>query len=200
MKPDVPAIIQPLPENYRYKGGIQTLHDVLLRCRRPADSDCWIWSLTTMHAQGRTPMCSIVGRTRMSTRRAAWLLSGRPLKIDHIVWNHCGEMLCCNPEHCRAGSRRQAVQHQARTGSFATHSRKKASARRGRQCRRLTDDQARAVLIDPRTSTEIARELGVSRQAIGALRRGKHYADIQPRGDVFALGQTGTIALRRGAR
>jgi hypothetical protein len=46
--------------------------------------------------------------------------------------------------------------------------------------RRLTDLEVRLVLLDPRSTALVAKDLGVSHQAVGYIRTGVYRADVWP--------------------
>lgn len=47
-------------------------------------------------------------------------------------------------------------------------------------CRRLTELEVRLALLDPRSAAAVARDIGVSKQAIGYIRTGVYRADLWP--------------------
>lgn len=184
-----------LPDDFRRCGGIETLHDVRLRCvcsEHADDGDHWLWRMATMHKGGKLPMCHVSGHPqRMAVRRVAWLLSGKPIKPRHLVWGTCDEPLCCNPTHTRSGTRKQCVQWMSRHGRLSTPKARRSKLAVARRNRKLSDEQVREILRDARPAVQIAAQYGTSRQVISAIKRRTMYADVVLGCDVFSLATSG---------
>lgn len=189
--------------------GVQTLEHVLDRCHVDIDG-CWLWRLGTMHKGGVIPMINIshghpdpaLAGKRMATRRAVWLLQGRKIDGGHVVYSSCGEPLCCNPGHIKAGPRKHAVRAAVRAGRLNTPRRRAAQIANGRALRRLTDEQTRAVLSSDESASALARRYGVSRQLITGIRTRSRYRATVIGADVFSLAQhmsLPTIQIKRAA-
>jgi hypothetical protein len=157
---------------------IRTIDDIRQRCE--IADNCWIWTGPVMPSvNGPVPTCWHDG-ARIAVRRAAWLLSGRRLRSGWVVYSVCpsGESLCVNPEHCRSGERGRAMQH-AMAATYTPERRSKTATQmvRAHGMRALTDEQARAVMADPRSAREISTEYRVSTGVIWRIKSGQHYRD-----------------------
>ena len=95
-------------------GGISDLAGLRRRCVVDADSGCWHWRTQTKVismggkiAEPRVYLRTIGGTTTIG--RAAWAMSSKPQpKAERwTVWRTCGNALCGNPAHMRAGTKTQ---------------------------------------------------------------------------------------------
>ena len=82
----------------------------------------------------------------------------------------CGVRACINRRHLRWAT---PVDNHADMNLHGTSPR---GERQGRA--RLTNEQALAVLMDPRGTVVVAADLGVGRDVIGKLRRGETYKEV----------------------
>lgn len=163
---------------------------------------CWPWTYTRF-ANGYG--CLVFGgKTMLAHRVMKAVTVGRVLERFEFVCHTCDNPICCNPSHHFIGSPRENSQDALRKGRIATglrngaftHPEKRpAGARHGSRTkpeslrRGEANSQSRlrsqdVVIIRERlargdTMTAIAKDFGVSRSTIGAIRDGhiwKHVA------------------------
>jgi hypothetical protein len=169
------------------RGGIATLADIKLRCRIDPE-DHWLWTMATMHNRGTIPVCQPRWeKQRVAVRRVVLQLQGKELPNGWVAYRTCSEPLCCNPEHVKAGPRAKAVTQSAALGVFDTPRFKHARIQLGKQRRRFTPEQVRAIRQDTRPARAIAEDFDCSRQSIIQIRSFRSYRDVPLGGSVFDL-------------
>lgn len=160
------------------------------------DDGHWLWSLGSMHNDGKTPLVSVgkackkvpnLAGKRAAGRRVAHLLNGGELKSGWVVYSTCNHPMCLSPHHVAAGPREEAVSHAVESGAFRTPAKRAAHTKNGEAKRKLTDQQAREVAAMSGTVVEIAEKMGVSREVVRRIRRRETYVSALPRGSVFDL-------------
>lgn len=186
---------EPKKTKKRANFGITNINHVKDRCVITEDGH-WLWSLGSMHNDGKTPLMSI-GKSckkipefagkRLAGRKAAFLLSGKQLKSGWVAYSTCNHPMCLSPHHVAAGPREEAVSHAVESGLFRTQAKREAHARNGAGLRKLSDEQARQVAEMSGTVFEVAEKMGVSRETVRRIRRRETYVSALPRGSVFDL-------------
>ncbi len=169
------------------RDGVHTLDDLRGRCRIDDETGCWLWAGALSRSTNRnvTPTSRVYlprpdgsGGDLTTGQRAGWLLSGRSLKDGQVVWREvCWRHLCINPDHCRAGTRRQM--HEA----LAASDRLKGDPRRALANAKNVERQllpaavvarAEAMFADGALQREVCAELGISQGPAARIRRGTH--------------------------
>jgi hypothetical protein len=147
---------------------MRTLDDILGACRIDDIAGCWVWAAgcsTPKHC-APIPTCAWgegYGRgqqPKMSAFRAAWLASGRTLNPGDQVWRTCGNLMCVNPAHCKAGPAKAKWAWIRKSGQML-----------GNPNRILANNLNRASLIVPRERVAEAEALlseGLTRKDIRA--------------------------------
>lgn len=133
------------------------------------EDECWLWTAAVyVDGYGRL---YVDGRDVTSSRASFYLHNGvmPPSTID--VCHTCDNRACVNPRHLFLGTRKDNMQDAARKGRMPRGDRSVHSV--------LTRDQAQRVAFDKRPIEVIARELGVGRWAINAVRLGRTWPDIE---------------------
>lgn len=167
--------------------GVRNVADILDRCFLAPDTGCWEWRYAVNRSKGNvsTPIVAIpngvlpelTSRT-IPAARAAWLLSGRTIPAGQVVYrHHCGNSMCCNPEHGATGTRREMRNFCAASG------REKGDPRRRAVNTRRADAvvtplevvrQIEARRADGVLNADVAKEFGVSRYTVVRINTGKH--------------------------
>ena len=120
-----------------------------------AENSCWEWS-GPMHTQGYGIMYW-EGRAEKSHRIAFELAKGS-IPAGAYICHTCDNRTCCNPAHLFLGDHLANMQDKAR---------------KDRAGRKLSNAQAAAIRVDPRTQSAIAAEYGISQPMVGRIKLGK---------------------------
>jgi hypothetical protein len=136
-----------------------------------APSGCWMWTGSLVWGYGQL----YYDRRPWKAHRVSWTLFRGPIPRDLNVLHHCDTTGCVNPNHLFLGD--QYDNHQDMT--------RKGRARVGRGSRHgnavLTETRVTAALLllmDGVDVAPIARCLGVSIQAISAVRDGRSWTHV----------------------
>lgn len=128
--------------------------------RLPAEftDECWVWP-GKVNGNGyavirRGPKAD--GHVKV-TRIVYELFHGPVPDGCYQVLHSCDNPPCVNPQHLRAGTDADNVRDKML---------------KGRATMVLTPDEVRAIRSDPRGSTTVARDYGVSKQTVQKIRRG----------------------------
>lgn len=167
--------------------GVRTLADIKDRCRIDSITGCWRWALAMSdnghHASKRTARLhvppGVLRPTKYSTSasRAAWLLSGRELRDDQVVWRTCCQDDCCAPEHLMAGTKAEEGAWMSASGHRRGHARIAAISRRNAASQAVSADVVRQVverLDSGSLQREVAAEFGIHIATANKIAQGKH--------------------------
>ena len=108
-----------------------------------------------------------------ATRHGRWLWEQEyevELTSEQHLLHSCDNVKCVNLEHLRVGSHQENMADRRERNPYHGERNPKA---------KLTDKQARAILLDARTSPHVAAEYGVTPQAIRLVRQGRHFTHLQ---------------------
>jgi hypothetical protein len=165
------------------------------RVRISAPDKCWEWKLgKSGHGYGR------IRRTdcpEQMAHRVAWHLSRGPIPGDLCVCHACDNPACVNPAHLWLGTREENTADMKRKG-------RARGAPRGERhhMTKLTRKQALAIQRDPRSSTVVAHDYGVSFGTVCNIRRlgwGDLPPDNRPRIGFYRVGESNPMAKVRAA-
>ena len=96
---------------------------------------------------------------RIGHHRAVWMEhNGKEIPEGMVVMHSCDTPRCINPEHLSLGTRSDNMRDAVKKGRQVSGAQK------------LTKEQQRYVLESPITATDLAKELGVSRECISSYR------------------------------
>ena len=93
-----------------------------------------------------------------------------PIPDGLLVRHLCNQRLCVNPCHLATGTYRDNAHDSIRSGTWAWGERQSTAL--------LTDAQALAVLTDSRTTSTVAKELGVPYRTIWRIRARETYPHL----------------------
>lgn len=112
------------------------------------------------------------GERRQLAHRLAWIEKHGPIPEGLSVLHHCDRPACINPDHLFLGTRPDNTRDMFRKG-------------RNRSIRgvsvhfaKLTEAQVRAIYLDPRKPTAIAREYGVTRHIPYLIKKRKIWRHV----------------------
>ncbi len=126
---------------------------------------CWLWTgglsdkgYGVHHKDGR----------KIGAHRYSYELHKGPLGKAHAL-HSCDNPKCVNPDHLRPGTHQDNMQD--------AKERRRFNPRRGSASNkaRLTERQVADILVSSESGAEIARQLGVSRSTIYAVRNGQNW-------------------------
>lgn len=139
---------------------------------------CWLWE-AGCDRDGYGRFAAIIGGvpTRLATRYSYMLHTGEVLDSSVLIMHSCDTPRCVNPGHLSAGTPRENSQDMVRKGRHISGNKQKAH-----KLSKVTDDQVRDILRDPRRYPEIAKEYGLSYQHIVEIktRTSRGYVQIDP--------------------
>lgn len=170
-------------------GYVSTLEQLRERCTIDPVTRCWLWTGATSRNSPRLHSWDYAkGEKRaMPGTRAVWGIAHAE-EPPRYVFRGCHTALCLNPAHLRrASTRAELGRHLALSGKLkGTH----LEARRA--CQKLAvvaagirvtpPEVVRAMRAAPPEVTHraLARQYGVSAQAVSAIRRGIRHRDVAP--------------------
>lgn len=135
----------------------------LLAALRFSGDDCVAWPFN--RNQKGYGQVVIEGRPYRASRiLCGWAHGGAP-DASYQAAHHCGNPSCVNPSHLRWASQSENEKDKIRHGTFATGSRVNGA--------KITDDLARAIIADRRSSRAIAAEIGCSEVTVWKVRTGR---------------------------
>jgi hypothetical protein len=161
---------------------------------RPGLGACWLW----VRAISSTGYGSLwVAGEWKQTHVYAYELHYGPLSPETQVLHLCDTRPCCNPAHLRPGTQQDNMRDMASKGRQALQLRKESrsfgdrngtrthpetrSRGEAQHCAKLTVDlvrYARVAVEGGQRLADLAKELGVTRQALGAAVKGKTWRHV----------------------
>ena len=186
--------------------GVRSIDDLRDRCRIDDITGCWIWMLAISDngkgGSSRTPRTSIpagvLGNERkscsVSAPRAAWLLSGRPLRAGCGVWRTCGNDECVAPNHLKAGTKAEEGAWMSASGRRRGDPKRAAiNLRNATAAQAVPLDTVNAIVVQLGAGVgqrKLATDFGLHVSTICKISRGTHVRQRQGvRGSsVFNLG------------
>jgi hypothetical protein len=141
---------------------------------------CWIWTAATKeHGYG------VIGRSTrkkgtIKAHRLSFLMHKGKIPRGKIVMHECNNPSCVNPDHLKAGTRKENAQYMVECN------RHKIPDNRGEKAKwsKLTEDAAREIIAAYETKTKgtgtaLAKKFNVSRSAIYEIWAGKNWAHLR---------------------
>lgn len=136
------------------------------------NSGCWIWTGNTFKARGGYGCftCRPCGIRSERAHRRAWELYRGPIPDGAHVLHRCDTPTCVNPDHLFLGDQAANMADKAAKG------RQNRGETHG--MRKLSEEQARAIIADRRLYREVAEEMGVSIQTVSDIKRGRSWPHL----------------------
>lgn len=127
------------------------------------ETPCWVW--TAARFSVGYGAFKIRGG-QFGAHRVACLISGRTFSDarPHAL-HRCRNRACCNPDHLYSGDHQQNMDDMGRDG-MVPRGEKHGSVK-------LTDEQCAYIRASSLPGAQIARELGVGKSQVSAIRNGK---------------------------
>jgi hypothetical protein len=131
------------------------------------ESGCWIWTASADH---RGYGCFGIKRRKWKAHRAAWLIYKGEDPGKLFVCHQCDVPSCVNPDHLFLGT------HADNTADMVRKNRQSVGSRR--TFAKITEEDVYSALCDARSSSAIARDLGVHRSVIIRARKGEVWKHV----------------------
>ena len=130
--------------------------------------NCLDW---TGYCQNKVPHVQHEG-VFMPVRKLVWILTGRKANENHFYSTKCGNPKCVHPNHITERSRKEHMKFMSKKVDHNAMSRIANLCKAAEKRRILTDEQVAQVMIDPRSSSEIAADFNCSKTLICRIKRG----------------------------
>lgn len=133
------------------------------------DRGCHICTSHRGAGSGRYPTITVKGK---SYRISRYLYAQRhgPLTDDQVVRHRCDNPRCINVEHFEPGTPQDNVADRVARGRSARGERAGGS--------KLTESQVIEILHSPESARSLARRLGVNKEAVAGVRRGRTWKHV----------------------
>lgn len=169
--------------------GVRTVEDIRLRCYVDRCTGCWLWrgAMSISTTRKIKPVSRVWlpdgikgdGKPCITTAsKAAWILSGRPLRDGQAVWrDHCGRFDCVNPEHGKAGTRTEMHAAIAASGRLKGDPLRALVNSKNRQKMVASVDRVReaeALFAEGKLQKEVCEALRMSSATAQRIRTGQH--------------------------
>jgi hypothetical protein len=133
------------------------------------NSGCWLW-IGTLNSDGYGEVNWVVIGGRDFVHRISWRLFRGPLANGEQVLHSCDTRCCVNPDHLYKGN------HKINMLDRNAKNRQAKGERHGRA--KLSEAQVIAIINDPRTQYEIARDYSVTRTQVSLIKSGKSWKHV----------------------
>jgi hypothetical protein len=132
-------------------------------------SGCWLWAGTV--SKGGYGSVRRSGKSWLA-HRLAWAAVNGPITNGLHVCHRCDTPACINPAHLFLGTAKDNMADRKAKGRCASH----VGALNGRA--RLNEDAVRAIRCSDLPFTELARQYGVTPEAVGYAARGQTWGHV----------------------
>lgn len=131
------------------------------------DAGCWEWTASRDRDGYGSFRAEIHGIQVTKAHRYSYILhTGEVISPNLVVMHSCDNPCCVNPAHLSSGTSAQ------NTADMVAKNRHRGAGRIAQAAKvsRLSDDDVRAILRDPRRYADIAKDFGIHKQHVLALK------------------------------
>ncbi len=128
--------------------------------------DCWLWTA----AKNTNGYGAFAWTEERQAHRAAYRLMIGPIPNGAVVRHRCDTPLCVNPAHLLLGTQAQNM------GDAVERDRVSRGAHHGNA--KLTDAQAREILVSTDTALRLSKRYGVHPDLVRMIQRGARWAHL----------------------
>lgn len=132
------------------------------------NGDCWVWT-AALSCRGYGEITNELGQCE-GAHRVSYRLTHGDFSRELNVCHHCDNPACVRPDHLFLG------EHVDNMADMAAKGRSTQGERHPKH--KLTDEQVRAIRLDPRLQREIAAEYGVAAPVISQIKSRKLWAHV----------------------
>jgi hypothetical protein len=136
---------------------------------------CWIWAAAIDRDGYGRFSATIHGERFTKAHRYSWALAnGRAIPKEMHVCHSCDNPRCVNPAHLWLGTNEDNMKDKISKGRHVVnHVRGETHVDA-----KITEDQARAILADPRPHSEIAADYGLKPSTISSIKTRRSWAHL----------------------
>lgn len=156
------------------KGAPHTIDYFFDRSIPEPNTGCWIWLYASNDSGGGYGSVNIGGKMRGAHRAAYECANGVKLDSAVYVCHRCDVSMCVNPAHLFLGTHLENMADCVRKG------RNRFPVMVGEDCHKakLTEADVTSIRTSSRPALQMAKEFGVSRDTIYAIRSGKTWKHV----------------------
>jgi len=137
-------------------------------------SGCWEWrGACTRDGYGTFRRYN--ARINDAAHRASWKLFRGDIPKDMHVCHTCDNRLCVNPDHLFLGTRSDNMRDCVRKG----RANRRALKGSENPVSKITENDVRAIRTDPRSSSEVAKDYGITFSNVCCIRRRKTWKHVE---------------------
>lgn len=149
----------------------------------------WIGKATHNSGYGKIASNREIGPLR--AHRLVWVLVNGEIPLDLVVMHSCDNPKCCNITHLSLGTRKDNMDDKMMKGRGTAppihygddHPLRKNPELASKGCKngnsKLTEDLVKYILLSEDADSVIARELGISKTNVGAIRKRRIWKHVE---------------------
>jgi hypothetical protein len=165
--------------------GINSIDDLMGRCRVDDLTGCWLWGQSFCGAGYPAIWFPPLARRVTLGTAIGFLKTGQKAKPGVFWFCTCTTPNCANPDHRKAGTRAQQMKAHKQVRTPLQRAR---IARGKRAASAIPDSVVREIRASQEPLKAIAKRLGVSMAYCSRVRRGEMRADlVAPGSSIFAM-------------
>ncbi len=135
--------------------------------------ECWIWA-AGLDADGYGRFTGTIhGQQHHRAPRFAWALANGPIPAAMLVCHRCDNPRCVNPAHLFLGSESDNMRDKISKGRH--------NMPRGEEHfrARITEEEAKLILADPRPYAQIAADYGIEASTVSSVKNRQSWAHLE---------------------
>jgi hypothetical protein len=150
-------------------GNPNILDRIVAKSQPDINTGCWVWSgFTDRDGYGTIKVSGISRRAH----RVAYEVWHGPIAENLVVRHRCDNASCVNPNHLLVGTHAENVQDMDARGRRTIQLGPKNNGVK------VSVDQVIAAFTDRRATSVVARDLGMTRENVGMIRRRRSWRSV----------------------
>lgn len=145
------------------------------KVRRSSKNACWVWTASRLKASGGYGQIRTAGAgsKMIKAHRLSWIIHNGPIPTGMCVLHRCDNPPCVNPRHFFLGTNVENTEDSVMKGRRAKGERIARATTTARQAREVKRRRK-----DGQKSSEIARELGLTKDVVYQIVRGRTWKHV----------------------